>query len=160
MATQTMFNEAARSVARGHDGLPPDARVRGVAGHVLLTKADLLRESGVLDPDFFLPAPVAGWSLGELRAEVDDRSTTVRRLLSDNGGRNLVGGVMVSFPGARFHAVSATGHPLDPATGQFPRIDPFGCLEPFLLSLERLGIIGDHEVREDLETAEGYLGDH
>lgn len=151
---QTMFMQAAQSVARGRHGGSPDDRYLDMVGQILLTKADLLRDTGLLDREFFEETPLEGRTLADLRAEVDKRSITVRQLIAENDGKNLVGVLHGAFPEARFHAVSATGHAAGPDR-RFPAVEPFGCLPPLLLALHQLGVIRDATKDDENEDEAG-----
>ncbi len=74
------------------------------------------------------------------RQDFDAVNSDVVELLTNYGDPALLQ-LRPKFENAHFFAVSATGWPADPQTGQFPAIDPIRVLDPLLWVLSELEII-------------------
>ncbi len=119
--------------------LSPDADAAGVAAALLLTKADLLEGTEGFPDRALAPLDPGAEAPYRLLSRLQQDSLAVEQYLGANGGQNLVSSALHKFPGLTFHAVSATG--CAPHQGAYEKVEPRRCLEPFLLLLDRTGVI-------------------
>jgi hypothetical protein len=119
--------------------LSPDDDTSGVASAMLLAKADLLVGTKGFPDQVLEPMDHRAEAPYRVAARVQQDSLAVAQYLEDNGGQNLVSSALHKFPGLTFHAVSATG--CAPVNGIYATVEPQRVLEPFLLLLQRTGVL-------------------
>jgi Double-GTPase 2 len=110
-----------------------------VAAAVLLTKADLCRGVQGFDDDLLLEPDYSAESVDDTMARIARETGQVSRFITGARGAQLVMGVESRFPGATFHAVSATGCNREGDT--YPHLSPSRCADPFISTLVRCGVL-------------------
>ncbi len=119
--------------------LSPDDDTSGVASALLLTKADLLAGTPGFPDHVLEPLDHEAEAPYRVAARLQQDAHAVAQYLEDSGGQNLVSSALHKFPGLTFHAVSATG--CAPVNGTYEKVEPQRVLEPFLLLLQRTGVL-------------------
>ncbi len=137
--------EVTSGLVRMSRNLPPDADMAGVPAALVLAKADLLADTEGFPAPALAPVDHLQDAPYRLANRIKQDSYLVEEYLVANGGANLVHSAVHKFPGITFHAVSATG--CAPHNGVYDAIEPHRCLEPFLMLLDRTGVIdlGRHD---------------
>lgn len=124
---------------RRAQSLSPDDDIAGVASAMLLTKADLLAGTANFPDTVLEPLDHAAEAPYRIAARLQQDSHAIAQYLEGSGGQNLVSSALHKFPGLTFHAVSATG--CAPVNGRYDKVEPQRVLEPFLLLLQRTGVL-------------------
>jgi len=107
---------------------------------IVLTKADMLRDAGLIDVDSLWQLPVFHKGSYNLRLQ-KDIDAVFGDLVDRNGGA-LYKMIVASFQDYAFFGVSATG--CAAVNGQYTWVEPIRVEDPLLWVLYRLGIIEGH----------------
>ncbi len=135
--TKGMIDSLELQLRKAH-GLGPGGAL-DVAAAVLLMKADQCRGLSGFDDDLLIEPEYAAESVDDTMNRIQRETQAVSRFITESRGAQLVMGVESRFPGATFHAVSATGCNREGDT--YPHLSPSRCADPFMSTLVRCGVL-------------------